>query len=275
MVELSFEFFPPRTSNGLNALIDVAKKYEAFSPEYYSITFGAGASNQDKTLDTIKALSDNTSVNLIPHISCVYATKDSINSLLETYKTLGINKLLVLRGDLPNHESLGEFKYAVDLLKHINNNFSGIFDLEVAAYPEYHPQSENAKKDFHFFKEKIEAGASGAVTQYFYNFESFEYFYNACKENGINIPITPGIMPVHDLQQLERFSNRCGADLPRWLSKELLAFGDDKDAMRKHGTQVVANLCKKLVQLGVQGIHFYTLNKYEPAARVCDRLREV
>jgi methylenetetrahydrofolate reductase (NADPH) len=274
MVELSFEFFPPKSSKGLDNLVDIARKYESFSPDYYSITFGAGASNQDRTLDTIKALSDSTSVKLIPHISCVYATKDSINDLLRIYQSLGVKKLLVLRGDLPNHESLGEFKYAVDLLRYIKENFNDTFELEVAAYPEYHPQSDNAKKDFQFFKEKIDAGASGAVTQYFYNFESFEYFYNACKEYDVNVPITPGIMPISDLQQLERFSNRCGADVPRWLSKELLAFGDDKDAMRRHGVCVVANLCKKLLGLGVQGIHFYTLNKYDPTAQVCHILRE-
>ncbi|MBT4962799.1 MAG: methylenetetrahydrofolate reductase [NAD(P)H] [Francisellaceae bacterium] len=273
MAEFSFEFFPPRTDKGLQNLINVAKKYEALNPSYYSVTFGAGATSQDKTLDTIKALADNVNVALVPHISCVYATQQSTDNLLKIYKDLGIKKLLVLRGDLPPSESLGQFQHAIDLLRYIKDNYANDFALEVAAYPEYHPQSTSAKQDFKFFKDKVDAGACGAVTQYFYNFESFEHFHRACIDYDITIPITPGIMPIYDVQQLERFSNRCGADLPRWLSKELLSFGDDKEAMIEHGAKVVAELCKKVLELGVPGIHFYTLNRYDAIAEIYDLLR--
>ena len=259
---LSCEFFPPRTEAGVEKLLTTQQTLNnAFQPSYYSVTFGAGGTTRDSTLDIVKLLADKN-INVAPHISCIGSSKQQIKDLLEQYKTLGVTRLVTLRGDIPeNGESTKELSYANELVSFIRETTGEHFTIEVAAYPEYHPESASPQADFKHFKNKVAAGANGAITQYFYNIDAYLRFIDNCQKENITIPITPGIMPITNFTSLTRFSDVCGAEIPRWIRKQLEAYADDKESLHAFGLEVVSNLCNQLLEQGAPGLHFYTLNQ--------------
>jgi methylenetetrahydrofolate reductase (NADPH) len=259
----SFEFFPPKTEEGKEKLRAVRDKLGVLKPKYFSVTFGAGGSTQQGTLETVLEI-QQAGYEAAPHISCIGTKKQSITQLLDTYKSNGIKHLVALRGDLPSGSgniSGGDFNYANELVSFIRKEYGDHFVIEVAAYPEVHPQAKNARTDLDNFKRKVEAGANSALTQYFFNPDAYFRFVDECEKRGVNIPIVPGIMPITNYTQLARFSDMCGAEIPRWIRKHLETFGDDKDAIRQFGEEVVTDLCSQLLQAGAPGLHFYTLNQ--------------
>ena len=259
---LSCEFFPPRTEAGVEKLLNAQQKlHDAFQPAYYSVTFGAGGTTRDSTLEIVKLLTEK-SINVAPHISCIGSSKQQIKDLLELYKSLGITRLVTLRGDIPETgESTKELSHANELVSFIRETTGEQFILEVAAYPEYHPESNTPQSDFEHFKNKVTAGANGAITQYFYNIDAYSRFMDNCQSEGIDIPVTPGIMPITNFSSLTRFSDICGAEIPRWIRKQLEAYADDKESLQAFGLDVVSNLCNQLLEQGAPGLHFYTLNQ--------------
>jgi len=261
-VKISCEFFPPRTEAGVEKLQVVQTTLDnIIQPEYYSVTFGAGGSTRDSTLEMIKLLSAEN-INVAPHISCMGSTKQQLNDLLSEYKNLGVTRLVTLRGDIPDTgDSIKELEYANELVSFIRENTGDHFTLEVAAYPEYHPESTTPQSDFECFKNKVAAGANGAITQYFYNIDAYFRFIENCQRENISIPITPGIMPITNFSSLTRFSDTCGAEIPRWIRKQLEAYADDKESLQAFGVDVVSNLCNQLLEQNVPGLHFYTLNQ--------------
>ena len=268
----SFEFYPPKTEEGGASLQVVHKKLAALNPEFFSVTFGAGGSTRDKTFDTVVDIQAK-GIAAAPHLSCVASTKDSIRTILKNYQNHGIAKIVALRGDLPSGTlSAGEFRYANELVEFIRLETGDYFDIHVAAYPEVHPQAANATEDFKNFKHKVDAGANAAITQYFYNAESYFYFVEQCEKNGITIPIVPGIMPITQYAQLFRFSEMCGADIPRWMRKRLESFGDDRGAIQAFGLDVVSRLCQQLLDGGAPGLHFYTMNQSAPILAILENL---
>ncbi|MFD0913729.1 methylenetetrahydrofolate reductase [NAD(P)H] [Methylophilus luteus] len=257
----SFEFFPPKTAEGMANLRQVRSELAKFSPEFFSVTFGAGGSTRDRTMDTVLEIQDE-GFGAAPHISCISSSKQEIRDLLQAYQAKGIKRLVTLRGDIPSGEvSVGDFKYASELVEFIRAETGDWFHLEVAAYPEFHPEAGSAQKDLENFKRKIDAGADSAITQYFYNVDAYFRFVEAAQKLGISAPIIPGIMPIYNYTQLARFSNVCGAEIPRWLRMRLEAYGDDLPSLRAFGVDVVADICGKLSQAGVDKMHFYTLNQ--------------
>jgi methylenetetrahydrofolate reductase (NADPH) len=257
----SFEFFPPKTAEGMANLRQVRSELAKFSPEFFSVTFGAGGSTRDRTMDTVLEIQDE-GFGAAPHISCISSSKQEIRELLQAYQAKGIKRLVTLRGDIPSGEvSVGDFKYASELVDFIRAETGDWFHLEVAAYPEFHPEAGSAQKDLENFKRKIDAGADSAITQYFYNVDAYFRFVEAAQKLGISAPIIPGIMPIYNYTQLARFSNVCGAEIPRWLRMRLEAYGDDLASLRAFGVDVVADICGKLSQAGVDKMHFYTLNQ--------------
>ena len=260
----SFEFFPPKTEERAVHLKTVQKKLSALNPDFFSVTFGAGGSTRDKTSETILDIQQN-GISAAPHLSCVASTKENISEILHAYKENGVSKIVALRGDIPSGMmSAGEFRYANELVDFIRAETGDFFEIHVAAYPEIHPQAKNAQDDFKNFKRKVDAGADAVITQYFYNTDSYFYFLDECEKAGINIPIVPGIMPITNYAQLFRFSEMCGADIPRWMRKRLEQFGDDSVSIRAFGEDVVTRLCQKLLENGVPGLHFYTMNQAKP-----------
>ena len=258
----SCEFFPPRTEAGVEKLqLTQQTLNEVMQPEYYSVTFGAGGSTRDSTLELVKLFSEKN-INVAPHISCIGSSKKQLHDLLEEYKSLGVTRLVTLRGDIPESgESTKELSYANELVSFIRESSGNHFDIEVAAYPEYHPESESPHSDFEHFKNKVAAGANGAITQYFYNAEAYYRLIDKCEQSNINIPVTPGIMPIINYASLTRFSDACGAEIPRWIRKQLEAYADDKDSLQAFGIDVVSKLCSQLLEQGAPGLHFYTLNQ--------------
>ncbi len=272
-MQLSFEFFPPKTADQHETLEKALLKLKALHPEYVSVTFGAGGSTLDYTVDTIKHLRGTHSLNAVPHISCMGGRKEEILRLLNTYITLDVNRIVALRGDMPSGmAAFGEFHYANDLVKFIREQTGNHFHIDVACYPEVHPQAENAHSDLTNLKRKVDAGADGVITQYFYNADAYFQLVDDAKRIGITIPIVPGIMPISNYTQLKRFSDMCGAEIPRWIAKRLQTFGDDADAIREFGTDVVASLCRKLLDGGAPGLHFYTLNRAKATIGILERL---
>ncbi len=263
-VKVSCEFFPPRTPAGMEKLqATQAQLTETIQPEYFSVTFGAGGSTRDSTLETVKILNQN-GVHITPHISCVGSTKSQIKTLLDTYQNLGIRQLVTLRGDIPQGQTLNsDLHYANELVTFIREHTGNHFHLEVAAYPEYHPESPTPQSDFDNFKRKVDAGADGAITQYFYNIDAFDHFMDKCLQANINIPVTPGIMPITGYKNLVRFSDICGAEIPRWIRKQLEAYADEPESLRAFGIDIVSQLCSSLKERNVPGLHFYTLNQAE------------
>lgn len=258
---LSFEFFPPKTADGIANLRETRAQLAQYNPEFFSVTFGAGGSTTDRTKETVFEIQAEGS-QAAPHISCISSSKDEIRELLTAYKSHGIKRLVTLRGDVPSGEvSAGDFKYANELVSFIRQETGDWFHLEVAAYPEFHPESTSAAKDMANFKRKVEAGANSAITQYFYNADAYFRFVDSCVADGINVPIVPGIMPIYNYTQLARFSSLCGAEIPRWLRLRLEAYADDMPSLRALGIDVVSELCESLLAWGAPSIHFYTLNQ--------------
>lgn len=259
----SFEFFPPKTDEGKEKLRAVRDKLGILNPKYFSVTFGAGGSTQQGTLEAVLEI-QQAGYEAAPHISCIGTKKQVITELLDTYKSNGIKHLVALRGDLPSgsgNVSGGDFNYANELVQFIRQAYGDHFFIEVAAYPEVHPQARSAISDLENFKRKIDAGANSALTQYFFNPDAYYRFVDESEKLGVNVPIVPGIMPITNYTQLARFSDMCGAEIPRWIRKRLEAFGDDKDAIRQFGEEVVTSLCEQLLHAGAPGLHFYTLNQ--------------
>ena len=269
----SFEFYPPKTEEGAANLQIVHSKLAKLNPDFFSVTFGAGGSTRDKTFETVVAIQAK-GIAAAPHLSCVASTKDNIRVILKDYQDNGIAKIVALRGDLPSGMmSAGEFRYANELVEFIRQETGDYFQIHVAAYPEVHPQSTSAAEDFKNFKRKVEAGANAAITQYFYNAEAYFYFVDTCEKNGITIPIVPGIMPITQYAQLFRFSEMCGADIPRWMRKRLESFGDDRASIQAFGLDLVSNLCQRLLDGGAPGLHFYTMNQSAPTLAILDNLK--
>ncbi len=270
---LSLEFFPPRTDAGMEKLKNVITELSPMNPEYISVTYGAGGTTQEKTMETVSYLQQHTNFSAAPHLTCVGATEDSINALLDQYQALGIDRIVALRGDLPSGMmDPGEFKYASDLVKFIKDTRGEAFKLEVAAYPETHPQARNCDIGMKWFKHKVEQGADAAITQYFFNIDSYLYFVDNCERNGIDLPIVPGIMPITNYENLIRFSEGCGAEVPRWLKCRLESFEDDKESLIAFGKDVVMDMCQKLLDAGAPGIHFYSMNQTQPVLDIAQSL---
>ncbi|MFZ2169463.1 MAG: methylenetetrahydrofolate reductase [NAD(P)H] [Methylococcaceae bacterium] len=269
----SFEFYPPKTEEGVASLQIVHSKLAELNPDFFSVTFGAGGSTRDKTFDTVIDIQAK-GVAAAPHLSCVASTRDNIRAILKDYQDNGIAKIVALRGDLPSGMmSAGEFRYANELVEFIRQETGDYFQIHVAAYPEVHPQSASGVEDFKNFRRKVEAGADAAITQYFYNAEAYFYFLDTCEKNGIDIPIVPGIMPVTQYAQLFRFSEMCGADIPRWMRKRLEGYGDDRASIQAFGLELVTSLCQRLLDSGAPGLHFYTMNQAAPTLAILENLR--
>lgn len=268
----SFEFYPPKTEEGALSLQHVQLDLAELNPDFFSVTFGAGGSTRDKTFDTVVDIQAK-GISAAPHLSCVASTKDNIRAILKNYQEHGIARIVALRGDLPSGMmSAGEFRYANELVEFIRQETGDHFQIHVAAYPEVHPQSVNATEDFKNFKRKVDAGANAVITQYFYNADAYFYFIDNCEKHGISLPVVPGIMPITQYAQLFRFSEMCGADIPRWMRKRLEGFGDDRESVKAFGLELVTNLCQRLLDNGAPGLHFYTMNQSAPTLQILEQL---
>lgn len=268
----SFELFPPQTPEGVEKLRLTRQQLAQFNPKFFSVTFGAGGSTRERTLETVLEIQAEGHV-VAPHLSCIGSTQENIRAILEKYYQAGIRHIVALRGDLPSGMAqAGEFRYASELVAFIRQEYGASFHIDVAAYPEYHPQARSAQTDFENFKRKIETGASSAITQYFYNADAYFHFVESCESAGLNIPIVPGIMPINKFSQLVRFSDTCGAEIPRWIRKKLESYGDDSESIQAFGLDVVTDLCERLLQAGAPGLHFYTLNSAKLTALIWQRL---
>jgi len=261
---LSLEFFPPRDLAAQERLVRAAKQMLAMHPRYVSVTFGAGGSTREGTAGTVRTLS-NLGCEAAPHLSCIGASRDSLREILAAYRAEGIKRLVALRGDLPSGMGgdRGELRYASDLVAFIRQETGDWYHIEVAAYPEMHPQAANPGADLGHFVDKVKAGADAAITQYFFNPDAYFDFVDRAQAKGVSIPIVPGIMPITNHSQLLRFSDMCGAEVPRWIRLRLAEFGDDKASIRAFGVDVVTDLCRTLLDNGAPGLHFYTLNNAE------------
>ena len=268
----SFEFFPPKTAEGMATLRDARAELAKFNPEFFSVTFGAGGSTRDRTMETVLDIQQQ-GLAAAPHISCISSSKEEIRGLLQAYQASGIKRLVALRGDLPSGEvSTGDFRYASELVAFIRAETGQHFHIEVAAYPEFHPEAKSPAADVLNLKRKIDAGANSAITQYFYNADAYFHFIDQCAAAGINVPIVPGIMPIYNITQLARFSNVCGAEIPRWLRLRLEEYGDDMPSLRAFGIDVVTDLCETLRVFGAPSLHFYTLNRAGVIANIIGNL---
>jgi len=268
MPSVSFEFFPPRTEEGDLKLNKTIKTLSEFNPEFFSVTFGAGGSTKAKTLETVLTIEASNN-NGVPHLSCISASKDEIRNLLNEYKSHDIKHVIALRGDNPSGAiSHGDFKYANELISFIREETGEYFHIQAGAYPEYHPEADSATDDLNNFKRKIEAGANSAITQFFFNVDAYFKFIEECQKKSITVPIIPGIMPIYNIKQLSRFSSNCGAEIPRWLRLKLESYDDDIQSLRDYGVDVISELCETLVQYGVPGIHFYTLNESKIVSKI-------
>ncbi len=268
---LSFEFFPPKDDAGIDRLISgTASRLSAFRPDYFSVTFGAGGSTRNGTQALVEKLV-HSGANAVPHLSVSGSTDAEVDGLIDHYRKLGIRRILCLRGDQPS-DGNQQTVYARDLVEQLHQRFPGQFDLSVAAYPEVHPDSTSAEEDIRYFAAKVHAGADSAITQYFYSPDAYEYFIERCEKAGVHIPIHAGVMPITNIDSLQRFSAKAGADVPRWLSKSMASFADDDEGLISFGVDVVTNLCEKLLQMGAPGLHFYTLNRWGASSRICRNL---
>ena len=270
--QFSFEFFPAKTPEGNEKLIKVRDTLGKLKPKYFSVTFGAGGSTQQGTFDTVSSI-QNAGFTAAPHLSCVGSTKENIREILKSYKEQNINRIVALRGDMPSGtHDIGEFRYANELVEFIRNETNDHFHIEVAAYPEFHPQANSAKDDLSNFKRKMEAGANSAITQYFFNADAYFRFVDDCEDLGITAPIVPGIMPITNYTQLARFSDMCGSEIPRWIRNRLESYGDDKDSIKAFGEEVISEMCHQLLEAGAPGLHFYTMNTSKPTLAIWNNL---
>lgn len=270
----SFEFFPPKTDLGVEKLNAVQLELAEKKPSFFSVTYGAGGSTRDRTFDTVMNVKARTGIDAAPHLSCVGDTKDQLATLLKQYQDNGINRIVTLRGDLPSGmgASLGELKYASDLVAFIREQTSDHFHLEVAAYPEMHPQAKSMDADLQAFKTKVQAGANSAITQYFFNVDAYKFFVDRCEKMGLDLPIYPGIMPIINYDNLVRFSGMCGAEIPRWIRMRMEGYRGDEQSIQQLGEEVVTSLCEELLAMGAPGIHFYTMNQAKPTLAIWDNL---
>ena len=272
----SFEFFPAKTELGHEKLLSTYDELNKLSPAYFSVTYGAGGSTRNRTLDIVQALCARGDTDIAPHMSCIGDDKAEIAELLEHYKSLGIKRLVALRGDLPSGQvGMGELPFAVDLVKFIREHSGDHFHIEVAAYPEMHPQARSFAFDVDNLVNKYQAGANASITQFFYNADSYLYLRDTLEKRGIDTvtqPLVAGIMPITNSSNLVRFADSCGADIPRYVRKQLADFGDDRKAIREFGFDVVYRLCERLINEGVPAMHFYSMNKVEPNKRLVEAL---
>lgn len=270
--EISLEFFPPQTPEGVEKLRAVREKLAVLKPEFFSVTFGAGGSTRERTFAIVKEIAAEGH-HAAPHLSCIGATRDNIRGVLDDYKNAGIGRIVALRGDLPSGMAeTGEFRYANELVEFIRAETGDQFHLEVAAYPEWHPQARFAQDDLRNFVRKVKAGADSAITQYFYNAEAYFHFVDEVRALGVDIPIVPGIMPILSFSKLARFSDACGAELPRWMRRKFEGMGDDTESIRAFGLDIVTALCERLLAGGAPGLHFYTMNQSALTLEICKRL---
>lgn len=269
----SCEFFPPPTDEGMAKLAAARRALMRIRPTFFSVTYGAGGSTRERTLQAVQGIRANSGLDAAPHLTCVGSTRDGIRELLNYYRAQNIRHLVALRGDLPSGlQEFGDFRYANELIEFIRVETGDHFHLEVAAYPEFHPQAASPQRDLLNFKRKVEAGANSAITQYFYNPESYFRFVDDCEKLGLDLPIVPGIMPITNFLQLARFSDNCGAEIPRWMRKRLESYGEDLEAIRAYGLDIVTELCRRLLEGGAPGLHFYTMNRAGPTLAICERL---
>jgi len=270
----SFELFPPKTDKGIATLRKTVLALNAREPEYFSVTYGAGGSTQNNTFATVDWIREQ-GIDAAPHLSCIGSTRGELVDILKRYADQGIRRIVALRGDLPSGAgagSIGDLDHANELVALIRERFGDLFRIEVAAYPEMHPQAPGFEQDVDNFKRKVDAGADAAITQYFYNADAYASFMDACARRSITIPVVPGIMPITNYSNLVRFSDACGAEIPRWLRKRLEGYGDDIASIRALGTEVVTALCRRLLDMGAPGLHFYTMNQADPTLSVWDNL---
>ena len=273
MTALSFEFYPPKTDDQRAQLDRTAAKLKGHAPEYVSCTFGAGGSTLSYTSETVRHLNQHHGLQAAPHLSCVGGTREEIRELLKLYRAIGVKRIVALRGDLPSGMGFpGDLRYASELIAFIRAEHGDAFRIEVGAYPETHPQASDAQADLRHFKAKIDAGADAAITQYFYNADAYFRFVDDVRRLGVEIPIIPGVMPISNFSQLRRFSEQCGAEIPRWIGKRMQGYGDDAESVRSFGADVVAALCEQLIAGGAPSLHFYTLNLAKPTSAVLQRL---
>ena len=271
-IELSIEFFPPQTQEGVEKLRGVREKLASLKPDFLSVTYGAGGSTRERTFSVIKEIAAE-GFNAAPHLSCVGSTRESIREILNDYKSAGIRRIVALRGDLPSGmNQSGEFRYANELIEFIRAETGDHFHLAVAAYPEWHPQARSPNDDLAAFARKAKAGANSAITQYFYNADAYFHFVDEVRALGVDIPIIPGIMPIVGFSKLARFSDACGAELPRWMRRKFESMGDDVDSIRSFGLDIVTDLCDRLISGGAPGLHFYSMNMSGLTLEICQRL---
>ena len=270
--ELSIEFFPPQTAEGSEKLRATLAQLAVLKPAFFSVTYGAGGSTRERTLATVSEIA-SAGYNAAPHLSCIGSTAESIRELLATFQSQGVRRIVALRGDLPSGMAdPGEFRYANELVAFIRRETRDTFHLDVAAYPEWHPQARTPRDDLLNFKRKMDAGANAAITQYFYNIDAFENFINEAHALGITAPIIPGIMPIGSFSKLARFSDACGADIPRWMRKKFESYGDDTASVQALGLDIVTELCQQLISRGASGLHFYSMNQSRLTLEICHRL---
>ena len=271
-IPLSFEFFPPNTPLGGEKLKTVVQDLAALQPEFFSVTYGAGGSTRDKTLGTVRDIAA-LGFEAAPHLSCVGSTEAGIAEILATYRAQGIHRLVALRGDLPSGTATaGDFRYANELIKFIRKTQGDDWHIEVAAYPEYHPQQRYAKRDLQHFAAKVNAGANAAITQFFFNPDAYFHFVDEVRAMGVTVPIVAGIMPIHNYAKIAQFAARDGIEIPRWVALKMEGYMDDAASIRAFGVDVVARLCERLVSGGAPGIHFYTLNQSALTLEICHRV---
>ena len=271
-VPLSFEFFPPNTPVGSEKLKTVVADLSAVKPEFFSVTYGAGGSTREKTLATVRDIAA-LGQEAAPHLSCVGSTREGIAEILATYRAQGIHRIVALRGDLPSGTAVaGEFRYAAELVRFIRETQGADWHIEVAAYPEYYPEQRYARRDLQHFADKVKAGASSAITQFFFNPDAYFHFVDEVRAMGVQVPIVPGIMPIHNFAKIAQFAQRYGIEIPRWVMLKMEGYLDDAASVRAFGIEVVARLCERLVAGGAPGIHFYTLNQSALTLEICRRL---
>jgi methylenetetrahydrofolate reductase (NADPH) len=272
-VEISIEFFPPQTPEGIAKLREVRAKLAPLKPEFFSVTYGAGGSTRERTFAIVREIAEE-GLSAAPHLSCIGSTKESIRAILDEYRREKIGRVVALRGDLPSGMAdPGEFRYANELVEFIRAETGDALTIEVAAYPEWHPQARSPEDDLAAFVKKVKAGANSAITQYFYNADAYFHFVDAVRARGVDIPIVPGIMPIASFAKLARFSDACGAEIPRWMRRKFEGFGDDAESIKAFGLDVVTELCAKLLDGGAPGLHFYCMNQAALTSEICRRLQ--
>ncbi len=271
--KFSFEFFPPRSDDTQRVLNEAQQHLGSLGPDFFSVTYGAGGSDREKTLETAISVRDNTSIPVAPHISCINSNRDEIAGVLDQYQELEFKHLVVIRGDRAEEgENIGDFNFASELVEFIRSRTGDYFEIDVACYPEFHPESINARTELENFKKKVDAGANGAITQYFYNPGAYFRFIEDCEKLSIDLPIVPGIMPITNRDQLVRFSQSCGAEIPRWILTRLESYGDDLESIRNFGLDVVSQLCQALLDFGAPGLHIYSMNRHAAGEKIWQNL---